>query len=125
MQAYAIKADDKYGDYGIVGFVTIEIGETKVELCEFVMSCRVASKFCEQSVIAYFAHYFSDKGYTELNAKVVRTDRNMALINAFSVIPFKAYSIDDKNVLYSLPLAAGDPVPGLFVNPVVCESLKK
>lgn len=48
--AYAIHCKDRFGDYGIIGFVAVEQFEARAFVREFVMSCRVAKKLCEQSV---------------------------------------------------------------------------
>lgn len=117
--SYAIRCVDRYGDYGIVGFVALVSNRSRVELSEFVMSCRVAAKKCEQSVIAAFAKKFSSEGFSELAVHVVRTERNKALIDAFVSIPFNRHDVDDKNILFVMPLDSVDELlNGLYLNKV-------
>lgn len=62
----AVRVWDKYGDYGIVGFLAM-MGTHLVECC---FSCRVAGRGVEQKVLAMVA-----KG-RKLTADIVATDRN-------------------------------------------------
>ena len=98
-ESYAIQCKDKYGDYGIIGFIAFSEEGDFVRLKEFVMSCRVAKKMCEQSVLLYFADKFKGVGKSKLVAKVVPTGRNGALIDSFDVMPFKKTYSDDINTL--------------------------
>ena len=55
-----INAKDKFGDYGVVGFMIVDC--KKVCVTDFVMSCRVANRKIEPSVIDYISErYFGGK----------------------------------------------------------------
>ena len=100
---WAIRCRDKYGDYGIVGFVHVDIEDTIAKIGEFVMSCRVAKKYCEQSVLLSLADRFREEGRLQLLANVVQTGRNGALIQAFDAMPFTCTETDGRR-FYSLGL---------------------
>lgn len=104
-KTYAIKCRDKYGDYGVVGVIAFsEVGEN-IELKEFVMSCRVAKKMCEQSVLLYFADKFRSLRKKRFIATVVETGRNSALVESFEVMPFqKKYSNITNTLQFTLDL---------------------
>jgi len=102
--AYAIHCKDKYGDYGIVGFVAVRKIETTYEVSEFVMSCRVAKKQCEFAVVNHLATKAMDEGGAELFAEVVSTGRNKALIEAFDEMPGIAKRDLGERIRYSLSL---------------------
>ena len=53
------------------------------------MSCRVAKKFCEQSVLLSLAERMKATGVVEFKATLLCTGRNGALVEAFDVIPFE------------------------------------
>ena len=96
-QAYAIRCRDKYGDYGIIGFLALHVVGEEVIVKEFVMSCRVAKKLCEQSVLLSVAENLKAKGAKRLLAEVVETGRNGALIEAFDAMPFTKNSTNANN----------------------------
>ena len=52
--SYVLHSSDKFGDYGIVGFLIVDrTGEPRVS--DFVISCRVANKKIEPTLINYLA----------------------------------------------------------------------
>jgi len=102
-EAWAIRCRDKYGDYGVVGFVAVAACGDRVEVREFVMSCRVAKKCCEQSVLLALADRFKTEGRRMLSARVVSTGRNGALIQAFDTMPFVCEEAADAR-MYTLDL---------------------
>lgn len=65
-ECVAVRAHDRYGDYGVVGFVARR-GRHLVECC---FSCRIAGKGVERRVLAGIA------GGSALTADIVATDRN-------------------------------------------------
>ncbi|MBO5642514.1 MAG: HAD-IIIC family phosphatase [Kiritimatiellae bacterium] len=68
---FIVTAKDKYGDYGTVGFISLN-ANTIQEMC---FSCRVAGKGVEQRVLDLI---FAD--YKIARASIVETDRNKFLI---------------------------------------------
>ena len=116
---YSIRCVDRYGDYGIVGFVAVTVTGEEAEFTEFVMSCRVAAKKCEQSLVAALGKSLASKGVHKIVVKVVRTERNKALLDAFSAIPFNQHDVDEKNIVFDLPLDSLDELlVGLYLNNV-------
>lgn len=100
IKSFAIRCHDKYGDYGIVGFVAIKDSE----VIEFVMSCRVAKKYCEQSVLLALAKVVKKAGFMRLTALICPTGRNNALIEAFKAMPFVEISSCDIRLQVNIDL---------------------
>ncbi len=65
-RGWGIRCHDKYGDYGIVGFMIFQHVEATWRLIDFVMSCRVAKKGCERRAL--------DEAKALLNAKEIAID---------------------------------------------------
>lgn len=86
MRAYGIRCSDRFGDYGIVGAILYSMSGDVAKVEEFVMSCRVAKKKCEERTLRQVAQEAKDLGAKELVAEVVETGRNMALVSAFGEI---------------------------------------
>jgi len=51
---YVMESSDKFGDYGIVGFMIVSVKENP-RITDFVISCRVANKKIEPTLINYLA----------------------------------------------------------------------
>jgi len=104
-EPWGIRCQDKFGDYGIVGVVITKCEGDFATVEEFVMSCRVAKKQCEYSVIYALAKRAAEQGLPILKARLVKTGRNAALIAAFDEMPFeKTASSDDNSFDYQLNL---------------------
>ena len=82
---YGISVKDKYGDYGIVGFATVQIIEHTLYLKDFVMSCRVAQKKVEQTFIDKI---IQDQKYEKMIVELKKTDRNRPLQEEFKKMRF-------------------------------------
>ena len=105
LKAYGIRCSDKFGDYGIVGAVLFSVNGEDAALEEFVMSCRVAKKKCEDATVNWVAHKAKKLGAKVLTAQVVKTGRNMALVSAFSEIAGIEKEESDGGAIFKLDLA--------------------
>jgi len=95
VEAWGIRCQDKFGDYGIVGVVVAKREGTALSVEEFVMSCRVAKKQCEYSVVWSLAKRAEEQGAAVLKTRLVKTGRNTALVAAFDEMPFEKTSVGD------------------------------
>lgn len=98
-QLFAFRVWDKWGDYGIVGFVSVEIiGNTRY-VRDFVMSCRVAQKKVER---AFFNWYISKLPKGEIvDVDVWKTDRNNPLREELKGMPFKISEDNENHIHFS------------------------
>ena len=104
LHAYGIRCSDKFGDYGIVGAVLFSVNGENAALEEFVMSCRVAKKKCEDATVNWVAHKAKKLGARVLTAQVVKTGRNMALVSAFGEISGIKKDESDAGAIFNLDL---------------------
>ena len=103
MEAWGIRCQDKFGDYGIIGVVIVHRQATEFCIDEFVMSCRVAKKQCEYSVVRAIAERAkAADGVETLRAQIVMTGRNTALVSAFAEMPFEKKMLNDKILDYEM-----------------------
>lgn len=76
----AIRCEDKYGEYGLVGFCVLKRrNKESIELIDFVLSCRVAKKYIENALFAFVLDKFSVNIVTGVFHK---TDRNHVLLES-------------------------------------------
>ena len=48
---WTIRAADKFGDYGIIGILSISIKDNEATLVDFILSCRVVGRCIEETMI--------------------------------------------------------------------------
>lgn len=90
---YAFKVNDKFGEYGIVGFISIKLIDKKIFLTDFVMSCRVAQKFIESNVLNYLIKN-KYNSFDEFYVNGVCTDRNKPLRDTLLKLPHNVLQVD-------------------------------
>ena len=78
---------DKFGDYGIVGFLTYEPFKNSVIITDFVMSCRVAEKRVEEAIFSYIIKSFTLDN--RLYIKFIETHRNSPIKSKLFEIGFQ------------------------------------
>lgn len=81
---YSIQVSDKFGDYGIVGFVSIQVSGQYYKITDFVLSCRVAQKMIEETFILWLGENIGPKA--ELEIKGYKTKQNSPLIKTIKNI---------------------------------------
>lgn len=99
----AFSCKDKFGDYGIIGFCSIDTTDIPT-MKDFVLSCRVAQKYVEQTFFLWLANLLKKQKYTKLKAELTKTDRNGPLIKVFEDLPFKKEKAVKQRELYILDL---------------------
>ncbi len=100
----AMDCSDRFGDYGIVGFASIDETQDRPTLRDLVLSCRVAQKRVEHTFIQWLARRELGKGKTALAAELVKTERNQPIRQVFEDLHFRSLGGDNGRVLMELPL---------------------
>jgi FkbH-like protein len=99
-----LRCRDKYGDYGIIGFVAVDFSSTIPLLFDMVLSCRVAQKKIEHTFIKHLAQLLTAHRYSEMDAAIVRTARNLPLQQVFKTLPFSVLDDDGTRMRMKLVL---------------------
>lgn len=103
MLSLGLQCEDKFGNYGTVGFVTVdEGGGDGPLLTNFVLSCRVAQKHVEHVFFQWLAARCKSAGHEHLMADLVLTDRNGPLVSVFTELHFRKFSPDGSRVALDL-----------------------
>jgi FkbH-like protein len=100
----AMECEDRFGDYGIVGFASIDFGSGTPVARDFVLSCRVAQKRVEHAFYGWLASYAKRGGASRLQVNLIRTDRNLPLVKVFEDLPFIEAGADGKLSILSMDL---------------------
>jgi FkbH-like protein len=100
----AMDCSDRFGDYGIVGFASIDESRDPPTLRDLVLSCRVAQKRVEHTFIQWLARRELGKGKAALAAELVKTERNQPICQVFEDLHFRPRGEENSRVLMELPL---------------------
>ena len=76
---------DKFGSHGIIGAYICKISKTSVIIEDFVLSCRVLSRFVEDYILYDLLSNFEKK---KIYINYLKTDKNDKLIKYFLKKPF-------------------------------------
>lgn len=86
---YVLRVSDKYGSYGTVGFCLVKNKPDTVEVLDFMLSCRVQSKFIEQALFSHLLEHHNPGGAKAIWVNFKKTDRNTPAHNVLQAIGFK------------------------------------
>ena len=103
-QAYILRCEDRFGDYGIVGMCVIDRQAARVR--SFMMSCRVQRKRVEQSFFGWLAKELravNAGGTIEISHR--RTERNQAVVKMLEELGFEYHPSSDTSGIFTRPLA--------------------
>ncbi len=100
---YLIQVEDKFGNYGIVGFSIVDISSEPV-ITDFVISCRVANNKVEHTYILYLANKYKAKGYKKLKINYTKTSKNGPVFKVVSDLNLVKLSSDNDTAVYYLDL---------------------
>lgn len=97
-----MRASDRFGDYGIIGFALIR-REGPV-LWDLTFSCRVQSKRVEHAFLAHLLHRARAGGASRFEARYRRTDRNQPVAAVFDDLRFELAGRDGDEHRYAFDL---------------------
>lgn len=111
---FALSCRDRFGDYGLVGFATVEKGGEGPTLRDFVLSCRVAEKRVEEAFVFWYARRARAAGAERLRAVLIATDRNQPLRDTLRTLPFSVVSEHERTTVLEMPLTDSLRQPDLI-----------
>jgi FkbH-like protein len=110
----ALNCRDRFGDYGLIGYINFELSSDGPVMKDLVISCRVAQKKIEHTLVKAVSRFLAENEYTHLYASVVFSGFNAALEKAFAELPFEVVSKDNQGTLLKLSLDDGSRLPDIM-----------
>ena len=86
---YILRCSDKYGSYGAVGFCLVRNTAEAVEIVDFMLSCRVQSKFIEQALFSHLLEHHNPRSATSIWVNFHQTGRNTPARRVLEAIGFR------------------------------------
>ncbi len=100
-RCYAFRCEDDYGDYGLVGFLSLET-DPHPRLENLVISCRIAQKRVEHALLFALVQELMQEGASELRAELIKTRKNGPLAAVFEDLPFERIEESEERIVYRL-----------------------
>jgi len=81
---WTIRAADKFGDYGIIGILSISIKDSVATLVDFILSCRVVGRYIEETMIEFLKEFCKENKVDKINGKYIKTEKNSLCYHFFN-----------------------------------------
>lgn len=101
---FVMKCKDNFGEYGIVGFAVIDCKETNPIVTDLVISCRVANKKVEHSLLLWLAEKYKALGAEALKINYKPSKKNGPLSRVFQDLSFNIADKSEEYIIYTLDL---------------------
>jgi FkbH-like protein len=88
----AISVSDRFGGMGLVGIVSVEAEDSKGQLVDFILSCRVMGRKVEEALIHLAMNELKRMGAVSMGARYIPTARNRPTLDVFRVFGMKETS---------------------------------
>lgn len=98
----AFRVADKFGDYGIVSFMSLHLDGAKARIMDLVISCRIAKKKVENAIVRSLKPILLEKCVESIEAQLIVTKKNSPLVNVFRDLPFNIVSESPELIHYLL-----------------------
>ncbi|MDC3095657.1 HAD-IIIC family phosphatase [Prochlorococcus sp. AH-716-M06] len=118
-ESYCFNVKDKFGDYGTVGFFRIKHFEDKIFLTDFVMSCRVAEKKIEETIVFWILSNLCKNKFLIIN--FIKTRRNDPIFRKFKSLGFKIKRIREKKEAYIFKLSKNSKLKNPNIMEIKCN----
>ena len=96
---WTIRAADKFGDYGIIGILSISIKDNVATLVDFILSCRVVGRYIEETMIEFLKEFCQENNVNKIKGKYKKTEKNSLCYNFLN----KLLLIDNNQYSFEFP----------------------
>jgi FkbH-like protein len=80
---WTFRVSDKFGDSGLAGIISIEIGDKMARIVDFILSCRVMGRKIEETMLYTAINYAMTQGCEDLRAEYLATTKNKPCLTFF------------------------------------------
>lgn len=99
-QVITLKADDKFGAYGLIGVAIIRFKENCCEIDTFLMSCRAIGRGLEEILFNECIKQGKVKGVNVVHGLFLKTGKNMQVKSFYEDHGFSIKKRDNTQKLY-------------------------
>ena len=89
IQFKAIRLTDKFGEMGLIGLFSINLSRTKIDVLDFILSCRAFGRSIENLMFYYISLPAKKKKIHKIFFKYVKTNKNKPCLNFLNSLKLK------------------------------------
>ena len=94
VDGWVVRCNDRFGDYGLVGFCALTRDGDEVRMIDLALSCRVQAKHVEHAFLCSLMRHYQELGLSRFVAEFRRTDRNSPAGRVFEDLSFERLAED-------------------------------
>ena len=73
---WTVRAKDKFGDYGIIGILSLSAKNKNAYVVDFILSCRIVGRCIEETMIKFLKEFCKKNKIEKINGKYIKTEKN-------------------------------------------------
>lgn len=93
---FTLTLSDKFGDYGLISVIILNLDKDEMNIDEYLMSCRVLQRGVEHFAMNNIVRFAAQKGIKRIVGNYIKTAKNDMVKNFFSGFGFKKIAEDNK-----------------------------
>jgi hypothetical protein len=109
-QCFVVEARDRFGDYGIVGFMATCKNGDALQVDSFLLSCRALGKRIEHQMVSHLGELGIKHGLKQVEVYFIETAKNQPASDFFEEVAGGSREQSDKTWYYRLSVAAAAAV---------------
>ena len=106
-RVYTASLKDRFGDYGLIGVLQVEPGESELRISNLALSCRALGRGVEDALLAFTRERAIALGQRVILARCTRGPRNQQVFDYIERCGFKPRSSRESTLEFELELTAG------------------
>jgi len=106
---WTVEVEDRFGEYGLCGLVSIEESSGEGRVVDFVLSCRVFGRSVEETMLHVLVQHGRERGLERLFAEYKETKKNGPCLEFWRTR--SGFEESDEGRVFSFDLDRSYPVP--------------
>lgn len=106
-ECVAVRAKDRFGDYGMVGVILYSIDEGEAKIDTFCLSCRALGRNIEHKMIEYIASKSAQQGVETISILYLPTIKNQPAYQFLNQIAYCQTKKEDDTCIFTISVADG------------------
>lgn len=110
---FVIRVEDRFGDLGLVGILSLKKNADEMRVEDYVLSCRVMGRSVEESILWVATQFAKSNGSKNLRAEYIPTSKNKPILDFFNR---SGLSVSSSGHVFQWDLSKGEYLKPSFVD---------